>query len=73
LGKIQSIRDIDAVELFPAQLTSTEKKLIKANAISNGNGNGRKPKEKILAPIDFVVQPTLLQKKATYVAKSKDA
>ncbi len=67
LGKLQSIRDVDAAQLFPPQLTSTEKKLIRAS-----NGNGHKPKEKILVPIAFVVQPTLLQKKATYVAKSKD-
>jgi site-specific DNA-methyltransferase (adenine-specific) len=71
LGKLQSIRNVDAAKLFPPQLTSTEKKLIKANG--NGNGNGHKPKEKTLEPFDFVVQPTLLQKKATYVAKSKDA
>jgi tRNA G10 N-methylase Trm11 len=67
LGKLQSIRDVDAAQLFPPQLTSTEKKLIKAN------GNGHKPKEKTLEPIYFVVQPTLLQKKATYVEKSEDA
>jgi hypothetical protein len=30
-GEIQSIRDIDASQLFPKQLTSTEKKRPKAN------------------------------------------
>lgn len=67
LGKLQSIRDVDAAQLFPPQLTSTEKKLVKAN----GSGNGRKTEEKIPEQIDFV-QPTLLQKKATFAAKSKD-
>lgn len=70
LGKLQSIRDVDAAQLFPPQLTSTEKKLIKANG--NGNGNGHKPKEKVLETIDIVVQPNLLQKQASYVAKSKN-
>lgn len=71
LGKIQSIRNIDASQLFPPQLTSTEKKLIKANGNGNGNGNGYTPKEKVLKTIDLVVQPNLLQKQAIYVAKSK--
>lgn len=68
LGKLQSVRDIDAAQLFPPQLTSTEKRLIRAN----GNGNGHKPKEKVPEPVELVVQPTLLQRKATYVAKSKN-
>jgi site-specific DNA-methyltransferase (adenine-specific) len=45
LDRIQSIRNIDAAELFPPQLTSVEKKKIKANG--NGlykreNSNGQK-------------------------------
>jgi site-specific DNA-methyltransferase (adenine-specific) len=45
LDKIQSIRDIDAAKLFPPQLTSIEKKKIRANG--NGlyerqNGHGQK-------------------------------
>jgi site-specific DNA-methyltransferase (adenine-specific) len=37
LGNIQSIRDCDAAELFPKQLTSTEKKRRKATIASNGH------------------------------------
>lgn len=38
LGKIQSIRDCDAAELFPKQLTSTEKKR-KKSAANGDNGH----------------------------------
>lgn len=65
LGKIQSIRNIDAAQLFPPQLTSTDKKLIKAN------GNGHKPTEGILTELDFDAQPILLEKDSIYSAKSK--
>jgi site-specific DNA-methyltransferase (adenine-specific) len=37
LGKIQSIRDCDAAELFPPQLTSVDKKRKKAETSSNGH------------------------------------
>ncbi len=43
LGKIQSIRDCDAVKLFPKQLTSTEKKRQKAKADPQANGHHTKP------------------------------
>jgi len=45
LDKIHSLRDIDAAELFPPQLTSAEKKKIKANGngiYAKGNGNGQR-------------------------------
>jgi hypothetical protein len=73
LGKLQSIRSVDAAQLFPPQLTSTAKKLIKANGNGNGKGNsnGHKSKEKVLGSTSVVGQPKLLQKKAAYVAKSK--
>jgi len=67
LGKLQSVRDTDAAELFPPQLTSTEKKLIKAN----GNGNGHKPIEETIEELGYVSQPILLEKAPTYVAKSR--
>ena len=55
LGKIQSVRDIDAAELFPPQLTSVEKKKMRTqengDETSSGvNGHKKsqsKPKEKI--------------------------
>ena len=37
LGKIQSIRDCDAAELFPPQLTSVDKKRKRAQASANGH------------------------------------
>lgn len=53
LGKIQSIRDVDAAKLFPPQLTAPEKKRLRA---ANGNGNGHDK-----------LQPALLEKRADYV------
>jgi len=47
LGKIQSIRDVDAAKIFPLQLTSVEKKHIRQN------NSGRKSKKK---ETDFVLQ-----------------
>ncbi len=43
LRKVQSIRDVDAAQLFPKQLTSTEKKRKKAE--SSLSANGHKPKQ----------------------------
>jgi len=40
LGKIQSIRDIDAAKVFPPQLTSVEKKQMRRN-----NSRGKPPKK----------------------------
>jgi len=67
LGKIQSIRNVDAAQLFPPQLTSTEKKLIKAN----GNGNDHKPSEEMPEELGIGVQPILLEKEPAYFAKAK--
>jgi len=57
LGKIHSIRDIDAAELFPPQLTSAVKKKIRANgngthASPNGKGH-KKPVTKSKVPALF--------------------
>lgn len=57
LDKIQSIRDIDAAQLFPPQLTSTEKKRLRAE-----NGNGR----------TVGIQPQLLEKRAKYATTAKN-
>jgi site-specific DNA-methyltransferase (adenine-specific) len=59
LNKVQSIRDVDAAELFPPQLTSTEKKRLRAE---NGNGNGYVVQE----------QPKLLESKAVYATATKN-
>lgn len=56
LDKISSIRDIDASQVFPPQLTSVEKKRLRATAASNGNGHAHSPR--------------LLEKRAKYVTKS---
>jgi len=64
LGKIQSIRDLDAAKIFPPQLTSTEKKLLRRN----GNGEN-KPKE---AEIEMVIQPSLLEKPESYQVESSE-
>lgn len=53
LGKIQSIRDVDAAKLFPPQLTAPEKKRLRT-ANGNGNGHGK-------------LQPVLFEKRAEYV------
>ncbi len=67
LGKIQSIRNVDAIQLFPPQLTSVEKKLIKAN----GSGNGHKPSQEIPEELSIGVQPILLEKEPAYIVKAK--
>jgi len=67
LEKIQSIRNVDAAQLFPPQLTSTKKKLIKAN----GNGNGHKPIQEMPEELSVGVQPILLEKELAYFAKAK--
>lgn len=56
LNRIQSIRDIDAAQLFPLQLTSGEKKRLRAN----GNGQGH-----------VELQSALLEKPVAYHAKKK--
>jgi len=43
LDKIQSIRDIDAARIFPPQLTSVEKKRMRANGQHGANGQARMP------------------------------
>ncbi|MDD4876546.1 MAG: site-specific DNA-methyltransferase [Dehalococcoidales bacterium] len=40
LGKIQSVRDIDAAKIYPAQLTTVEKKKLKDNGNNGHNGHG---------------------------------
>lgn len=64
LGKIQSIRDIDAKQLFPPQLTSTEKKKARQQKASTTpiqkrveEGVGGQP----------VLQPALLEQRYEYV------
>jgi len=47
LDKIQSIRDIDAANLFPPQLTSVEKKKIRANGNGTKEHKGEMAKSKI--------------------------
>lgn len=59
LDKIQSIRDIDAVKIFPAQLTSGEKKRMREN-----DNSIYKPKNDKEA--DTRVQPNLLEKTGIY-------
>lgn len=61
LGKIQSIRDIDAGKIFPAQLTTIEKKRMK----ENGN-NGYSPNEGEERGV--VAQTRLLDKRTSYKA-----
>ena len=62
LGKIQSIRDIDAEKVFPAQLTSTEKKLNKLNVINNSALRGLNR--------EFATQPKILEKVGSYKIRS---
>ncbi|NPV87162.1 MAG: site-specific DNA-methyltransferase [Anaerolineae bacterium] len=58
LGKIQSIRDIDAAQLFPAQLTSVEKKRMRQK------DNGSKPiTDKQVSP---ALQSRLLEQPGEY-------
>lgn len=59
LGKIQSVRDVDAAKIFPAQLTTVEKKKIKENG---NNGHSTKVDDKIAV----MAQTRLLEKKSTY-------
>ena len=61
LGKIQSIRDIDACKIFPPQLTTVEKKRMK----KNGN-NGHRPNEDEERAI--IAQTRLLEKRNSYKA-----
>lgn len=56
LGKLQSIRDVDAAELFPPQLTSVEKKRLRTLS-ANGKENGS--------------QPNLLEPPTVYSARRK--
>ncbi len=70
LNKIQSIRDIDAAQIFPPQLTSAEKKKLRAV-----NGNGHKA-ESIPTSTPKVngagaKQPKLLEKPAVYTSGIK--
>lgn len=58
LGKVQSIRNIDAAKVFPPQLTSVEKKKLRAN------GNGHKKPEELKT--DVVSQVKLLEKSSKY-------
>ena len=59
LGKIQSIRDIDATKIFPAQLTTVEKKRIKENG-NSGHELTRDMETTVIA------QNRLLEKKGIY-------
>ncbi len=59
LGKIQSIRDVDAANIFPAQLTRVGKKILKENG---NNGHSPKANEKTAV----MAQTRLLEKKITY-------
>lgn len=61
LNTIQSIRDIDAVKVFPNQLTSIEKKKMREN------GNGRKPIQK---HIESIVQTRFLEESGIYDVKA---
>lgn len=58
LDKIQSIRDIDASKIFPPQLTSVEKKRLRANGSASGNGQ--------------VHSPRLLDKRDKYATQSEE-
>lgn len=61
LGKIQSIRDIDAAKIFPAQLTTIEKKRMKENGDNGNKQNGDEGAA-------VTVQSRLLEKKVIYRA-----
>lgn len=61
LGKIQSIRDIDAAKIFPAQLTTVEKKRMKENG-DNGNNHNEYQSTAVTG------QNRLLEKKSNYKA-----
>ena len=59
LDKVQSIRNVDAAKLFPPQLTSVEKKRLKANGM-----------EKPLAT-EIAITPRLVEPRPAYIASSK--
>jgi site-specific DNA-methyltransferase (adenine-specific) len=59
LGKIQSIRDIDAAKIYPAQLTSIEKKRMKENG-NNGHSLNRNDN------VHVVGQTRMLEKRGIY-------
>jgi len=61
LGKIQSIRDVDAAKIFPAQLTTIEKKRMKENGDNGNKHNGDEGTA-------VTVQSRLLEKKVIYRA-----
>lgn len=63
LGKIQSIRDIDASKIFPPQLTTTEKKRMK----ENDNHHEYVPYNEEDSAV--AMQAKLLEKEATYRGK----
>lgn len=63
LGKLQSVRDVDASKLFPPQLTAPEKNRLRAN----GNGSHNQ------ATVAVQSAPRLLEKRAAYIAHSKPA
>jgi site-specific DNA-methyltransferase (adenine-specific) len=67
LDKIQSIRDIDASKIFPPQLTSSEKKRLRA---ANGNGHKVQP-VKPKTNGRGTRQPKLLDKTAIVYAAGK--
>lgn len=60
LGKIRSIRDKDASNIFPAQLTSIEKKRIREENKNNGHEPSYEKRP------DLVASPLLLEKKVDY-------
>jgi site-specific DNA-methyltransferase (adenine-specific) len=60
LGKLQSIRDVDAAKAFPPQLTSTEKKRLRANGVH-------------IQPPVVVQTPQLLDKRTVYMARTAKA
>ena len=64
LGKIQSIRDIDAAKIFPLQLTSVEKRQLRQDGI------GHKSLEK---ESDFAPQPRLWQESDIYATDGSEA
>ena len=74
LGRIQSIRDVDAGKVFPAQLTSGEKRRLRANGnghqIDDGNNrdNGNGHDASSLDDTEVIVQARLLEKRRSYNA-----
>lgn len=61
LGRIQSIRDVDARKLFPAQLTSVEKKKMRGE-----NNNGRD----LGYDVNLMIQPQILERTEDYLSES---